>query len=62
MRLQLTKVFKKVEEGYVGFVKELPEVKSQAPTLEEVKVKLEAAIEFALKSDRYLSDQQAKGN
>ncbi|WP_019502455.1 type II toxin-antitoxin system HicB family antitoxin [Pseudanabaena sp. PCC 6802] len=61
MHLQLTKVFKKVPEGYIGFVEELPGANAQANTLEEVRVDLEEAIELVLEANRLLSEEQLQG-
>ena len=43
MKIQLTAVFQKVPEGYIGFVEELPGANTQAPTLEEARVNLQEA-------------------
>jgi len=40
MQLQLTAVFKKVPEGYIGFVEELPGANTQGATLEEARANL----------------------
>ena len=37
MQLQLTAVFRKVPEGYVGFVEELPGANTQGATLDEAR-------------------------
>jgi predicted RNase H-like HicB family nuclease len=54
---QLTKVFKKVSEGYIGFVEELPGANTQADTLDEARVNLEEAIELVLEANRFLSEE-----
>jgi predicted RNase H-like HicB family nuclease len=61
MRFQLTKVFKKVPEGYIGFVEELPGANTQAETIEEVRGNLEEAIELVLEANRSLSEEQLQG-
>ena len=61
MRLQLTKVFKKVSEGYIGFVEELPGANTQGNTIEEVRLNLEEAIEMVLDTNRLLSEEQLQG-
>jgi predicted RNase H-like HicB family nuclease len=61
MRLQLTKVFQEVPEGYIGFVEELPGANTQADTFEEVRVNLEEAIELVLEANRLLSEEQLQG-
>jgi predicted RNase H-like HicB family nuclease len=40
MDLQLTAVFRKVPEGYIAFVEELPGANTQGPTLEEARANL----------------------
>ncbi len=37
MQLELTAVFQKVPEGYIGFVEELPGANTQGATLEEAR-------------------------
>ena len=61
MRLQLTKVFKKVSEGYIGFVEELPGANTQGDTIEEARSNLEEAIELVLDTNRLLSEEQLQG-
>lgn len=61
MRLQLTKIFKKVPEGYIGFVEELPGANTQADTLEEARTNLEEAIQLVLEANRHLSEEQLQG-
>ena len=38
MQIALTKVFQKVAEGYIAFVKELPGVNTQGDALEETRI------------------------
>ncbi len=61
MRLQLTKIFKRVPEGYIAFVEELPGANTQAGTLEEARTNLEEAIELVLEANRHLSEEQLQG-
>ncbi|WP_206756572.1 type II toxin-antitoxin system HicB family antitoxin [Oscillatoria sp. FACHB-1406] len=58
MRFLLTKVFKKVPEGYISFVEELPGANTQADTIEEARSNLEEAIELVLNANRSLSEEQ----
>ena len=44
MNISLTAVFKKVPEGYVAYVEELPGANTQGYTLEEARTNLEEAI------------------
>jgi hypothetical protein len=39
MEMALTAVFKKVPEGYIGFVEELPAANTQGATLEEARAR-----------------------
>ena len=43
MKVQLTAIFQKVPEGYIGFVEELPGANTQGATLEEARTNLEEA-------------------
>ncbi len=54
---QLTKVFKKVSEGYIGFVEELPGANTQGDTLDEARANLGEAIELVLESNRLLTEE-----
>ena len=57
MNFQLTKVFKKVSQGYIGFVEELPGANTQGDTLDEARVNLEEAIELVLEANRFLAEE-----
>jgi len=61
MNLKLTKVFKKVPEGYIGFVEELPGANTQGDTLEEARANLEEAIALVLEANRTLTEELIKG-
>ncbi len=61
MQLHLTAVFKKVPEGYIGFVEELPGANTQGATLEEVRANLEEAIELVLEANRFWSENHCEG-
>ena len=60
MNLQLTKVFQKVPEGYIGFVEELPGANTQGATLEEARSNLEEAIQLVLEANRALSEDDMR--
>jgi predicted RNase H-like HicB family nuclease len=47
-------VYRKVPEGYIGFVKELPGANTQGATLDEARANLKEAIELVLKANRTL--------
>jgi predicted RNase H-like HicB family nuclease len=61
MALQLTAVFQKVPEGYIGFVEELPGANTQGATLEEARQNLQEAIAMVLEANRELIEQTARG-
>lgn len=54
MRLELTAVFQKVPEGYIGFVEELPGANTQGNSLEEARENLREAVELVLEANRAL--------
>lgn len=61
MALQLTAVFRKVPEGYIGFVEELPGANTQGVTLDEARENLQEAIAMILEANRELIDETVKG-
>ncbi|MBI4961845.1 MAG: type II toxin-antitoxin system HicB family antitoxin [Desulfomonile tiedjei] len=61
MQAQLTAVFMKVPEGYIGFVQELPGANTRGETLEEVRANLEEAVRMVLEANRELSEEQLRG-
>jgi predicted RNase H-like HicB family nuclease len=61
MKIQLTAVFQKVPEGYIGFVEELPGANTQAPTLEEARANLQEAITLVLEANRVLAQEATNG-
>jgi predicted RNase H-like HicB family nuclease len=61
MSIQLTAVFMKVPEGYVGFVEELPGANTQAETLEEARENLNEAVALVLEANRTISEQSIAG-
>lgn len=61
MKLELTAVFKKVPEGYIGFVEELPGANTQGATLEEVRANLREAALMVLEANRTLAEEQLRG-
>jgi predicted RNase H-like HicB family nuclease len=61
MQLQLTAVFRKVPEGYVGFVEELPGANTQGATLDEARANLREAVELTFEANRALSQEELRG-
>ena len=61
MKLQLTAVFQKVPEGYIGFVEELPGANTQGATIEEARANLQEAIALVLEANRALAQEAIQG-
>ncbi len=54
MELELTAVFQRVPEGYIGFVEELPGANTQGATLDEARANLHEAVGLVLQANREL--------
>ncbi|HEY3288481.1 MAG TPA: type II toxin-antitoxin system HicB family antitoxin [Gemmatimonadaceae bacterium] len=50
--LSLTAVYRKVPEGYIAFVEELPGANSQGDTLAEARANLREAVELVIAANR----------
>jgi predicted RNase H-like HicB family nuclease len=61
MQIELTAVFQKVPEGYIGFVEELPGANTQGASLEEVRANLQEAVVLVLEANRALAEEQLRG-
>ena len=61
MPITLTAVYKKVPEGYVGFVEELPGANTQGSTIEETRENLKEAIDMVLEANRALAREWVGG-
>ena len=59
MDLQFTAIFRKVPEGYIGFVEELPGANTQGATLEEARANLQEAVALVLEANRTLARMAA---
>ena len=59
--MRLTAVFRKVPEGYIGFVEELPGANTQAVTLDEARANLAEAVELVLAASRTLGEEALEG-
>jgi predicted RNase H-like HicB family nuclease len=57
MALKLTAVFRKVPQGYIAFVEELPGANTQGRTLEEARKNLQEAVELVLEANRILAEE-----
>ena len=56
--MKLTAVFKKVREGYIGFVEELPGANTQGRTLTEARANLKEAVALVLEANRTLAEER----
>lgn len=56
--MKFTQVFKKVPEGYIGFVEELPGANTQGATLDETRANLREAIELVMEANRVLAEEE----
>ena len=61
MEIIWTAVYRKVPEGYIGFVEELPGANTQGATLEEARANLKEAIELVIEANRTLAEESVKG-
>lgn len=59
--MKLTAVFKKVPEGYIGFVEELPGANTQGASLEEVRENLSEAVQLVLEANRLICENSLVG-
>jgi len=55
--MEQTAVFKKVPEGYIGWVEELPGANTQGETLEEARENIHEAIQLVLEAIRELTER-----
>ena len=61
MEIIWTAVYRKVPEGYIGFVEELPGANTQGATLEEARENLREAVSLTIEANRALSEESVKG-
>jgi predicted RNase H-like HicB family nuclease len=59
MELALTAVYKKVRDGYVAYVEELPGANTEGDTLEEARENLREAVELVIEANRALAREGA---
>lgn len=52
MDLQFTAVFRRVPEGYIAFVEELPGANTQGATLDEARANLREAVTLLVEANR----------
>jgi predicted RNase H-like HicB family nuclease len=58
--LELTAVFHKVSEGYLGFVEKLPGANTQGATLAEARQNLREVIQLILEANRALAERDLR--
>ena len=61
MQVQFTAVFRKVPEGYIAFVEELPGANTQGVTLDEARANLKEAVALVLETNRALAEEDLQG-
>jgi predicted RNase H-like HicB family nuclease len=54
-------VFRRVPEGYIAFVEELPGANTQGATLEEGRANLAEAVRLVLEANRLLMEEELAG-
>ncbi len=61
MSVRFTAIFQKVDEGYIGFVEELPGANTQAESLPEARRSLQEAVRLVLEANRLLAEEEIGG-
>lgn len=61
MKIELTAVFRKVPEGFIAFIEELPGANTQGATLEEARENLREAALLVLEANRTLAEEEIRG-
>ena len=61
MKAEFTAVFRKVPQGFIGYVEELPGANTQGATLEEARKNLAEAARLVLEANRELSQRDSQG-
>ncbi|MGZ8932996.1 MAG: type II toxin-antitoxin system HicB family antitoxin [Halobacteriota archaeon] len=61
MQIQFTAVFRKVPEGYIAFIEELPGANTQGVTLDEARTNLKEAVALVLETNRALAEEDLQG-
>ena len=59
--MKLTRVFRRVYDGYIAFVEELPGANTQGRTLRETRSNLREAVSLVLEANRTLAEESAGG-
>ena len=59
--MAFTAIYQKVDEGFIGFVEELPGANTQGTTLDEARNNLKEAIRLVLESNKQLAEEEITG-
>jgi len=59
--MTLTAVYRRVPEGYIAFVEEVPGANTQGATLDEARANLREAVEMVLEANRMLAEEEIGG-
>jgi predicted RNase H-like HicB family nuclease len=59
--MEFMAVFRKVPEGYIAFVEELPGANTQAETLDEAQRNLKEAVALVLEAYRTMAEESLRG-
>ncbi|HKB71158.1 MAG TPA: type II toxin-antitoxin system HicB family antitoxin [Thermoanaerobaculia bacterium] len=62
MELKLTAVFRKVSDGYIGLVEELPGANTQASRLDGARENLHEAVALVLEANRAFAEERLGGD
>lgn len=54
-------MYRKVPEGYIAFVEELPGANTQGSSLEEARSNLREAVQLVLEANRELAERELEG-
>jgi len=60
--MRFTAVFRKVPEGYIGFVEDLPGANTQGKTLREARSNLKEAVKLVMEANRTLAEESVKND
>ena len=59
--MKVTAIYRKVPEGDIGFIEELPGANTQGKTLDETRRNLREAAELVIQANRELSEESLSG-
>jgi predicted RNase H-like HicB family nuclease len=61
METEFTAVYRKVSEGYIAFVEELPGANTQGSSIDEARENLREAVQLVLEANRALAEEALEG-